>query len=657
MLRQSSRPLWPALTVLLTITGALFHFFPTRSFWYDEALTTYVATDTWETLWRWCTQVDIQVPFHYIALKLWAGLVGDSEFALRLLSTLAVILAVAAAIACGRQLMPKGNLGLLLGLLLGGLPGILWVAYEVRAYGWAVMLYLWATAFLLRILYGGDRRRWFMVAYTLLMAGALYTHYTALAGFASHGLLAFTVAVRHLWQTRNWRTAFLLLAPVIGAGILFVPWVPVVLTRGAADRSYYAGSISPEQSLQVMAAFKTLSQQEPTPEMLSWGALYGGLIAVGLALGLLRKDTRRAWWASLILAAVPLAFTVAILLRTPKLTGRYFWPAWPATDILAALAIMAVAGLCGALLGVRGKIIAYGLAVFIAAALPIGAHLSNLVGGPPASDFRAAFKEICEQGAPEDVFILRDGTLFVLDHYYGQRPPCHTPRKAFHVPEALITDVTKQSSFAETQHIIGQIAALRPPNVWVISWQGDVMDPQGLAYGFLDGTTTQNTKFYGDVQVDRYAYDEAGHNALQAVAEQGPLPFSIWYNVKATTDGPNLIALRWFPPANSTLRVGDTVTVLAWWERGTALWPDLRASARITTTDHGWVYNQIDQPPSEWKNYDDRWPVGVPILGRYVLRINDDVPAGKVTVRYVIYDRLGRFEPIIITLGDLTIEK
>src|SRR5262245_12656718 len=95
---------WFAVLVLLGLAAWLGLHFPHNSLWYDEALTTYVATDSWATLWRWCTQIDIQVPFHYVVLRGWTYLLGDSEFALRLLSALCTLLAAAGVMAIGRRL-------------------------------------------------------------------------------------------------------------------------------------------------------------------------------------------------------------------------------------------------------------------------------------------------------------------------------------------------------------------------------------------------------------------------------------------------------------------------------------------------------------------------------------------------------------------------
>jgi mannosyltransferase len=646
--------LWAALALLLLVATWLGIHYPNHSLWYDEALTTYVATDSWQTLWQWCTEVDIQVPFHYVALRLWAALLGQSEFALRLLSALAVLLAVAAVVACGRLLSKRRIwLGHIAALLFGLLPGLLWVAYEVRAYAWGLALYLWATAFLLRLLIVPIRgRRWWLqtIGYGLLMTGALYTHYTALAGFVAHGLL---VAVVILTLLGRWLRAKKLLwlamrpaLPIMIAALCFAPWLPVLLARSGSDRSFYSGSIPPLQSAEVLFGFKVLGRQDSPLAALPLIAVYLLLVSMGLVGGVMLKQTRRAVLSAALLAIVPAAITIALLVVNPKLTGRYFWPAWLGLDLLVAASIVIIS---------QWRL---ALAAVIALAGVLYPYSTGERGESPRSDYRGVFATICTEGTPDDVILLRDGTLFVVAAYYGNRPPCQQPRKVYGLPEALITNVTQMANLGEAQGLMAKIAADAPPNVWVVSWQGDVMDPQGLAYGLLDlaGKHTLAAAMYGDVRLDRYQFtNPTAHAGLAQLARQGPMPDAQWFNLTPISNGPRLIATRLLAPSKA--KVGDLIVIQAWWERGAETAPSLRASARITTTDNGWLYTQVDQPPSSWKNYDERWPSGIPVLGRYELRINDDVPAGKISIRFVLYDTLGQFEPIVLTLAELEVSK
>src|SRR5262249_20892350 len=179
------------------------------------------------TLINWCTQVDIQVPFHYIVLRGLTAVAGDSEFTLHLLSALSVLLAVAGIMSVGWQLTRRKSAGYAAAILLGAMPGVLWLGYEVRAYALGLALYAWAPAFLCAILNPeknplAGRRRWIIVIYALLMLATLYTHYTALAGFAAHlAIIAILVLVR---RSRPLFSALVAIVLLVGVG--FAPWLP-----------------------------------------------------------------------------------------------------------------------------------------------------------------------------------------------------------------------------------------------------------------------------------------------------------------------------------------------------------------------------------------------------------------------------------------------
>ena len=624
------RGLWLAVAILLGVVAWLAINFPHNSLWYDEALTTYVATDSWQTLFRWCTQVDIQVPFHYIVLREWAGLVGNSEFTLRLLSALCVVVAVAGAITIGRLLMRRWTVGFAAAILLASTPGMLWLAYEVRAYALAIALYVWATAFLCMLLDPRrHNRRWLIVGYALLMLAALYTHYTAIAGFAAHLTILAIVALAQ--RSRTLMTTFF--AAILLVGIGFAPWLPTLLTRSVADRSYYVGNaIPPQRALAVMIGFKLLGREDAPASANLIVVGYLALMIVGAILSVRRW---RAVLTGLMIAVWPVALTAAIVYFRPKLAGRYAWPAWLGFDLLVALFIAAIA---------RWQRIVSSAALVVIIAIP---WLLGDPGHPPDSDFRAAYAYLCTHGDPHDVILLRDGTLFVVNDYYGRRAPCDSQRYTIPMPSAEMTDVQQALTLPVAQQAMREIASHQPPSVWVVSWQGDVMDPQALAYGLLDGTGNHSVVDlqFGDVRLDRFEYPQP--------IMGDPISAGQTMTVTPVANGPTLQAIRLIAP--SIVHRGDVIVLLAWWMRGTTLQPGLRVSARIMPLDGGKPFVQLDQPPSAWKYVDDRWQAGVPALGRYELAVDQNVPPGKAAIGYVIYDANGAWPPITLNLGEITV--
>jgi hypothetical protein len=427
----------------------------------------------------------------------------------------------------------------------------------------------------------------------------------------------------------------ILLVFLVGAG--FAPWLPTLLARGTADRSYYTGSpIPPERAVTVMLGFKLLERDDAPAVAQPFVIGYALLIGIGALVGW-RGQHWRAALAGLMIALWPVAIVAALVYFKPKLAGRYAWPAWIGFDLLAGLCITALARWWRPLAAA---------ALIALVALP---WTSGERGHPPDSDFRGAYAYLCEHGTPDDVIALRDGTLFVANRYYGRRPPCNGERHIVELPRALMTNVDVALTLPEAQAAMSDILARRPPNVWVVSWQGDVMDPQGLAYALLDGTGAHTlvARRFGDVRLDRYENPQP--------ITGNPLLLAQPMAVTPVPGGPTLQAARLFTPAAA--RAGDTLVLQTWWQRGQTLQPDLRVSARITTLDGGWTYAQVDQPPAGWKYVDDRWQDGVPALGRYELTVGPDVPPGKVAVRYVLYDAAGRWQPIILTIGQVEIAR
>src|SRR5205823_2913546 len=134
--------------------------------------------------------------------------------------------------------------------------------------------------------------------------------------------------------------------------------------------------------------------------------------------------------------------------------------------------------------------------------------------------------------------------------YYGRRAPCNVERHTVGVPVALMTDVDQFLTLPITRTAMIDIAQRHPPNVWVVSWQGDTMDPQALAYALLDGTGphTLTARMFGDVRLDRY------ENPQPVTGD--PLALAQPMAVAPVPGGPMLKAMRLIAPAAA--RAGDT---------------------------------------------------------------------------------------------------
>src|SRR5579862_1260312 len=288
-LEKSRRWLWIHVLILVALCGWLAVQWPHKSLWYDEGLTAWIASGPWQRLFEWCTQVDIQVPLHYIVLKLWIGIAGSSEYALHLLSAFCGVLAVAGVIALARRLVGH-RVATIAALLLGFSAGFLWVAYEVRAYALALALYAWASVFLTEILENKPEKkysRFALIGYCGLMIALLYTHYTALGGLAAHVI----IAAWTVYSRRSMKLArqLILVGAIIAAG--FAPWLPILLARGTTDRSYYPGKLLPIPALGTIFSFQWLARDDNPAALagLVWGSVALIIIATFIWLWLTRQ--------------------------------------------------------------------------------------------------------------------------------------------------------------------------------------------------------------------------------------------------------------------------------------------------------------------------------------------------------------------------------
>jgi 4-amino-4-deoxy-L-arabinose transferase-like glycosyltransferase len=659
-LTKTSRRAFVATLLIVVVWLALR--WPHGSLWYDEALSTWVASGPWQRLIHWCTQVDIQVPLHYVVLRGWMALLGNSEFALHLLSALCGLLAVAGLFALVHRLTRITSAAVIAALLLGLSPGFAWIAFEVRAYALALALYAWASVFLYECLKPGPPR-WALAACCGLALATLYTHYTGIGALAAHGLIATWVFVSRRSGPLLRRMAGM--GSVIVAG--FAPWLPVLLSRSAADRSYYAGAILPDQTLGVLLSFKWLARDDfkwltpdhrlsPLVPLVAGGLL---VLVAGLVVWLLRQHrTMQPLIYGLCMLLVPAAMVAVVVLFKPKLAGRYAWPAWIGLDLLLAMGVVALTTPPNPLSasshrgknrsgarptdsalsrwrGAGGKFKLLILAVILLA-VP---WLSGQTGHPPESDFRGAFAYIREHWQTGDLVLLRDGTLFPVADYY------RSPEPYIGLPASDLTDATHILHAAEAVPVLAaQGSAIR--GVWIVSWQGNVMDPENVSAGLLEtiGKRQAVQPVFGDVGLEYFALARPLSALSVPPFSQKPL--------LSLPGGPTLDSARLL--TGDTIKAGEALIAHTWWWRGDPVQIDTRVSIRLYGAD-GRALGQIDQPPAGWFYFPDHWPERTLILGRYEMQLPPDT-AGPVTMKLVVYSADNSLAPSEVTIGTVRVQ-
>src|SRR5258708_6339859 len=144
----------------------------------------------------------------------WKNLIGDSEFAMRMLPLLGNLIGVAAIAALGRRLFKSWAVGLVAALLWAMNPNLIWHSQDARDYAiWAgiSVLNLWL---LLRATERSRRIDWAL--YILSTTLGLYIFFLEIIIFVVHGLY---VAIFRRKLLRRWLGALLVI------GVLLIPWL------------------------------------------------------------------------------------------------------------------------------------------------------------------------------------------------------------------------------------------------------------------------------------------------------------------------------------------------------------------------------------------------------------------------------------------------
>ncbi len=148
----------------------------------------------------------------FAVFALWKGLLGESEWAMRLLPALGNLPGLAAAYVLGRRLFRMERAGLLAALLYAVHPGLIWHAQDARNYAlWASATPV-AAAALLVALDGRRVRHW--LRYGLAVVLSVYVFFFASFFVVGHG---FYVLLFRRDRLREW------LVVVLGSAVLAIP--------------------------------------------------------------------------------------------------------------------------------------------------------------------------------------------------------------------------------------------------------------------------------------------------------------------------------------------------------------------------------------------------------------------------------------------------
>jgi hypothetical protein len=333
-------PSWLGIGIGLVALTALSLFLRTKyidgQFWDDEGLSVGIASHSLSAI-PGVLRHDGSPPLYYMALHVWMRIFGSSGIETHALSDLFSMLAVPAGLWAGWSLFGR-RAGLFAAVLFGTSAFLTYHGQETRMYSLMALLGVLAAAgFVHAFIY---HRRKYLVLFAVSLALMLYTHAWGLFFWAGA-----MIALVPVWSASDDRRGLVRDAAIafIGAGVLFLPWLPNFLYQAA-----HTGA--PWDSAPRFGAPVQLSRD------LLGGDRITSVLVLGAGIGLAAFFTKKyrrtpeatATFALLAMPVATLALAWFASQVTPAWVSRYFAPILGPILLVAALG-MARAGIAGLL--------------------------------------------------------------------------------------------------------------------------------------------------------------------------------------------------------------------------------------------------------------------------------------------------------------------
>ncbi len=676
-LTNHTRPDLLALGLLLLGFGLRTYHLGHQSLWYDEGFSVYLAGQSLAAI----TTGDFLPPLYHYLLHFWLPVAGRSEFAVRFLSLAFGVLLLALAYRLAARFFDRST-GRAAVLLTGLAPFHIGFSQEARMYALVTFLGLLSGYSLLEALASEEksgRKRWWVI-YAVATAAAFYTHYYAFLLPAAQGAYVLWVALRH----RSHRPLFDWAIALAGVVVLFLPWTPLLQDHiRQQNASYWPGVLSLEFiASRTLFAFTTgqlLDAQ--VAQAVEFG--YALLVIAGIIsnpksqIPNPKSQIQHSVLFLLFYLLIPFTLMYLIVHERAKFSARYLLIAWPAFALLAARGLRACLpigdsetsgrGDTGLALarseGTRGLPLreakGRGAGKTISASPRLRVSLSLVRAGLAAlalvfvfgssaqaadrlyhdprygkDDYRALAAYLNSQVQPGEAILLLSGHIFPVFSYYYRGDnwypiPAHTtPSPATDDP--LTFDIVRELS---------TITAGRS-GVWVVLWQEDVADPNGVLITLLDWNyhiQRVNARFRG-LGLRHYTI-------LPGEQLPDPLPWQPAPELSLASE----VVLRSFILGTDPARAGDKIEIILNWQALVHPSTIYKVSLRLIGSI-GQIAAVADNRLAGFWYPSDRWKPGELVAARHILPVPAGTPPGQYRLDLVVYR-----EGDIAELGSVTL--
>jgi len=503
--------------------------------------------------------------------------------------------------------------------------------------------------------------------YALTAAAALYTHYFAVFLLAAHGLYAEFVLWQQHWSKRVLSQTLVMFGLT---ALLFVPWLPTLFSRLGDDPSYWPGALKLNEAIRKVAISFTVGETvfEQTG---FWLALAYMLILFlcglwALAnLGLNSPSTQsanqlpsqptvasptsdsphpatiqnsqfiihRSLLFLLLWLLIPPLLILLLSYQSPKFNPRYTLLSWPAFALILAAALASLlhpkqvtvtpslevspAPPASGQSLPAGRVTLYALRTFFTLSLVFifatsAFSLYNWFADPRFSkdDFQALAQFVRERSTGDETVLLSSGHLFpVWAYYYGWEN--WTP-----LPWMQRLDVNRVTDLSIAADIAEAIAGKE--GVWLVTWQNEVIDPNGVVPFWLDriGDRPGDAGDFWGVGLEHWRLNPTKAELLRHDPIEWPLAINFDNQVE-------LVGMT---------QLSDTELALFWQARQ-PLPEDLILTLDLTDSDgHDWDRDTVVGPVGSFFYPPARWPVGQIIMTRHRLPWQIGTPPGLYQV-------------------------
>jgi 4-amino-4-deoxy-L-arabinose transferase-like glycosyltransferase len=483
--RGKSRSLttWLLIGLILVAFGMRIARLDGQSLWRDEGLTVVRARQPLEMIFanrnlvQGVSSPDLHPPLYFLMLHGWCLLAGESEFALRFPSLMAIVLAIAMFSAVGRRIWGRET-GVWAAVLATLSPFYLWYAQEARMYAWVVLESLVLLYTLWPLLHHRQRAGWAeYIKFGLAAAVLAYTYYNGvfLVGFAILACLAVRMEKHARTEPRRsacteprrsaWWRLLIILASV---GLITIPLYPHIRQLLAA-----AGFVAFSQRglwtlLQEAINTFSLGSAGPMADP-GWRLAPFVLLALTGALTLDVAPRAQRWRVSLIgvggfLITLTLFYT-ASWLQANYSNPRHLISLSPSWFLLMGHGLATL----------RRRFWPVATLVGLAALICSGSALFQTVTDPPIvrDDVRGLAAYIEKRARPGDAVLWHDAVMMVAYDYYALDLPYTALPKYGQYEEASTLQALEK--WAESHE-----------RIWFISYPPPFSFDKTLIPGWLD---------------------------------------------------------------------------------------------------------------------------------------------------------------------------